>query len=137
MLLLGFEFIEIVVVILHTEDPLLDDLDLILGLEVILVLIEGRYKVFVENRMQLDGVNMRQFLLINVGRVAVLNQFVQLPHGTLKLILLVFLYKLGVEVVLARELHLQLLIGLGPHALLGAQLHRVEVPRHFAVLHFY
>jgi len=53
MLLLALKLIQVIVVILHPEDFLLDNFDLILGLKTVLVLVKGRNEVLVYDWVQL------------------------------------------------------------------------------------
>ncbi len=59
VLFLALELVEVVVVVLYAENFLFDDFDFIIGVNSILILVECGNKVLVNDRMELNGIDVR------------------------------------------------------------------------------
>ena len=55
--LFALEFVEIVIVVLHSEDFFFDNFDFVLRLEFVLIFVKGRDEVLVDDGMEFDSVD--------------------------------------------------------------------------------
>lgn len=138
MLLLALKLIQVIVVILHPEDFLLDNFDLILGLKTVLVLVKGWNEVLVYDWVQLYWVDMGQFVVVNWWFSG--HQFVQLVHGLLHVRLCWFFDIPRIKVIFSWKLIFQSLIWALHELILRFHVNCVEVVLwkvHFEVFVFF